>query len=91
MIQPPSKFLPVRRQIIAILLDRFAFLLRRLLHLLPVLIQAGEEKHLLAQAAARARDHVGHNLFVGMPKVRLPVHVIDGCRYVICLAHSKAP
>jgi len=42
-----------------------------------VLVQAGQEKNLLTQAAPGARDDVGNDLLVGVAEVRLPVDVIN--------------
>ena len=54
-----------------------------------MLIQAGQVKDLLAKTPARARDHVGDHLFVGMPEMRLAIDVIDGCRDVELLAQGR--
>src|SRR5258708_25975746 len=49
-----------------------------LLHLLTMLVEAGEKECFLAHAAARACDDVGNDLFVGMAQVWLTVDVING-------------
>ena len=43
-----------------------------------MLIESGEKKRLFTQATTRAGDHVGDDLLVCMPEVRLAVHIIDG-------------
>src|SRR5207248_10613812 len=59
---------------------RNAFFSRRLLHLLAMLIDAGQEKHLLAFEPMITRDDIGEHLFVSMAYVRRRVGVIDrGC------------
>ena len=69
--------LPVRRELVAIGLRGFAFGDGGLLDLLAVLVEAGQEKNLLAQAAPRPRDDVGDDLLVGMAEMRLAVDVIN--------------
>jgi hypothetical protein len=49
----------------------------RLLHLLAVLIDAGQIKDFFALEPVIARDHVGQHLFVSVPDVRRRVRVID--------------
>ena len=62
------------------MLGRHARFLRRLLDLLAVLIDAGEEENLLAFQAMIARNDVGQNFLVGMADVGRAVGVIDrGC------------
>ena len=56
---------------------RDAFLLRRLLDFLAVLVDAGEEKHLVAAQTTVAGDHVGKHLFIGVADVRGAVGVVD--------------
>ena len=60
------------------LLRRDALLLRRLLHLLPVLIDAGEEKNVVAFQPVIAREHIGEHLLVSVADVRRAVGVVDG-------------
>jgi len=52
-----------------------------------VLVQPGQKKRLLPQAAARPHDHVRDDLLVRMTEMRVPVDVIDCCRDVKTLAH----
>jgi len=54
-----------------------ALTLRRLLHFLPVLIDAGEKKDILLQAFFVAGKEIGQHLFVGMTQVGRAVDVID--------------
>ena len=86
--------LPVGRQFVAVGLRRFAFRQRRLLDLLAVLVEAGQEEDLLPQAAPRPRDDVGDDLLVGMAEMRLAVDVInrggDVKPFVHCRTHSLA-
>ena len=72
-----AKCLPVRRQRVAIILRIFSFRLRRLLHFLAVLVEAGQKKNLLPEAAPGAGDDVGDDLLVGVAEVRLAVDVIN--------------
>ena len=76
-----------RRQFIAICLRRFAFGFSGLLDLLPVLVQAGQEKDLLPKAALGTGDHVGDDLFIGMAEVRLAIDVVNRGRDVKSFAH----
>ena len=57
------------------------------LDLLAVLIQPGQKKHLLPQAATRTRNDVRDNLLVRVPEVRLAVDVINGRGDVKRFAH----
>ena len=52
------------------LLGRDALLFRGLLDLLPVLIDAGEEEHILALEPMIARDDIGEHLLIGVPDMR---------------------
>ena len=63
--------------------------LRRLLHLLPVLVHAGEEKDLLVEAGLVPREEVGQHLFVGVAQVRRAVHIVDRRREKIRTGHAK--
>ena len=72
-----GKRLPVRRELVAISLRRFAFGQGGLLDLLAVFVQAGQEKNFLPEAAPRPRDDVGDDLLVGMAEMRLAVDVIN--------------
>ena len=69
--------LPIRRQLVAISLGRFAFGLRGLLDLLAVFVEAGQEKSFLTEAAARPRDDIGDDFLVGVAEMRLAVDVIN--------------
>ena len=60
----------------------------RLLDLLAVFIEAGQEKNLLTQAAPRPRDDVGDDFLVGMAEVRLAVDVINGGGDVKLFVHQ---
>jgi hypothetical protein len=51
--------------------------LRRLLHLLPMLIDSGEEKDVMVQAALMPRKEIRQHLFVRMAEMRRAVHVVD--------------
>ena len=62
-----------RRDLIDELLRRDAGFLGRLLHFLPVLIDAGEEENLFALQPMITRDDVGQHLFVGVTDVRRPL------------------
>ena len=86
-LQFRRKRLPDHRQVIAIRLRRLPFRLRRLLHLLPVLVQPRQEEYLLSQAPPRPGDDVRHDFLVGVAQVRLAIDVIDGGRDIKSLAH----
>ena len=77
------------RGLVAALLRRNAALLRRLLDLLPVLVESGEEMHRLAVHAVKARDRVGEHFLVSVSEVRSAVGVIDGGRQIKRLAHMQ--
>ena len=55
-----------------------AFFRRGALDLLPVLVRAGQEADVVAHAPAVARDHVGDDVLVHVPDVRVVVDVVDG-------------
>ena len=57
---------------------RQALLGRRLLHLQPVLVGAGEEEDVLAVEPLEARDGIGGDRLVGVADVRLAVGIGDG-------------
>ena len=81
--------MPISGQFVAICLWIFANSLGGLLHFLAVFIESGEEKRLFAQATTRAGDHVGDDLLVCMPEVRLAIHIINGCGNVELLAQGR--
>ena len=54
-----------------------------------MLIQTGQIEDLLTKTSARARDHVGDYLLIGMTEVRLAVDVIYGCRDVELFAQGR--
>ena len=81
---------PVRRQFVTILLRRFALGDSRLLNLLAVFIQTGQEKNIQAETAARPRDDVGDDFLVGMAEVRLAVDVVNGGGDVKLFVHYRA-
>ena len=68
------EFLPerdeLRRDLINELLRRNARFLGRLLHLLAVLIDAGEEENFIAFQPMITRDDIGQHLLVGVADVR---------------------
>ena len=80
--------LPVRREAVAVGLRILLVGLRRLLDFLAMLVQAGQEKNLLAQAAPGAGEDVGDDLLVGVPEVGLTVDVINRRGDVKPFAHS---
>src|SRR5689334_12988045 len=86
-LQPGSELLPHHCQFITIGVGCFAFRHGRLLHLLSVLIQAGQEEGLLPQAAAHSRDYIRDHLLVSVPEVRVSVYVINSGSKVKALAH----
>ena len=81
--------LPVRGELVAICLRVFLLGLRRLLDFLAVLVEAGQEKNFLSQAAPRPRDDVGNDLLIGMAEVRLAVDVINRGGDVKPFAHYR--
>jgi hypothetical protein len=54
-----------------------------------VLIEAGQKKNFLSQAAVRSRDHVRDDLFVGVAEMRLAVDVINRGGDVKPFAHYR--
>jgi len=70
--------LPVTSEFVGVSLGVLTGGLGGLLDFLAVFIEAGEVKCLPAKATLRPRDDVGDYLFLGMPKVRLAIHVING-------------
>ena len=88
-LERAGEVLPILGEFIAVGLRGLAFLVRDLLHLLPVLIEAGEEEYVFTHTAPGARDHVADDLLVGMPEVRLAVDVVDGGGDVVTLAHLR--
>ena len=71
------------------LLRRDPLLRRGALDLLPVLVGAGEEAHVVAAQALVAREDVGHDRRVDVPDVRQVVDVVDRRRDVERLRHSS--
>ena len=55
-----------------------AFPIRGLLHFLPVLVDSGEEEHLIATQAAVAGNDICEDFFVGVSDMGKPVRVVDG-------------
>ena len=58
-----------------------------LLHLLAVLIDAGQKKHFLTFEPMIARNHIGQHHLVSVPDMRRRVRVIDRCSDEKCLRH----
>jgi hypothetical protein len=88
-LQPGSKAFPNQSQLVTVLLWLLMFGDRGLLHLLPVLIQTGQEIRVLAHAPARARNHIGDYFLIGVAQVRRTVDVINGCRQIKAFAHLR--
>ena len=65
------------RDVIHELLGLDAHLFRALLHLLPVLVHAGEVENFLAFQPVIARKNVGEHLFVSVADVRRAIGVIN--------------
>ena len=84
-----SERFPDGGQFVDVCLGILALGLSRLLNLLAVLIQSGQEEGLFAQAVATACDHVGNDLLIGVTQVRRTVDVIDGGGDVEPLVHSR--
>ena len=63
-------------------------LIRRLLHLQPVLVGARQKEHVLAVEPLEAGDHVGRDSFVGMTYVRHAIRIGNRCRNVEFFRHS---
>jgi hypothetical protein len=79
---------PDRGQFVAIYLRSFTLVHRGLLHLLAVLVKAGQEENLLPQAAPGSRNHVGQDHLVGMSKMGMAIDVKNGGGDVKLFAHS---
>ncbi len=54
-----------------------ALLLRGLLHLLPVLVDASQEEHVALEARLMARKKVREHLLVRVPEMRRAVDVVN--------------
>ena len=54
---------------------RVPFLLARLLHLLAVLVRAGEKEHIIAVETHEARDRIRRDRFICMTDVRRAVRI----------------
>ena len=87
-VQFGGEGLPDGGQFVAVNARGLAFGQRRLLDLLPVLIQAGQEIGLDPQAAPPPGDDVGDHFFVSVAQVRPAVDVINGRCNVEPLVHS---
>ena len=72
----------VRLHLVAVLLRRQAPLLRGLLDLLAVFVDARQEEDVLPEPLVEARQHVRQDGAVRVPDVRLVVDVVDGRRDV---------
>ena len=72
------EMLELRRQPVAVTHGVRAGLFRGLLHLLPMLVQAREKKHVVAREAPVPRRHIGGDGRIGMSDVRDVVDVVNG-------------
>ena len=81
---------PLDGEVVAIGLRRLAQIVGRLLDLLAVFVQSGQEEDRLSQASSSPSDDVGHHLFVGVPQVGSPVHIINRRGDVEPLVHVRA-
>ncbi len=78
--------------LVALLLRRQSVFIGGLLDLLAVFVGAGQEPGRGAEKAVIAGEHVGQNGGVRVADVRLVVHIIDRCRYVVAfLSHGAFP
>ena len=75
------------RHAVDIRLGRDAGLGRTVLDLLPMLVGAGEEKHVLAALALIARDRVGQYRLVHVADMRLLRSIGNGCGYIKFFFH----
>ena len=84
------KVLETGRQIVAMRFGRQAAFLRRLLDLLPVLVQAGQEKNIIPEGAVEPCQHVGEYRCVRVADMRRVIHVIDRrCYEEFTLCHPR--
>ena len=81
---------PLDGEVIAVGLRRLAQIEGRLLDLLAVFVQSGQEEDRLSQASPSPSDDIGHHLFVGVPQVGSPVHIINRRGDVEPLVHVRA-
>src|SRR5262245_39277964 len=86
-LQLRGKVLPNDRQFIAVGGWALAFRKSRLLHLLAMLIEPGQEKRWMPETAPCSRDDIFVNFLVSVTQVRPAVYVIDRSRYIKALAH----
>jgi hypothetical protein len=86
--------LPQRDEFVRNAADEFrrghAGLLRAELHLLPVLIEAGEEVNFAPGEPHIAGHGVGQHLFIGVADVRRAVGVVDGGGDEKSAGHGRA-
>ncbi len=75
--QPFPDLGEARAQLVAVFLRAHAPLLGRLLHLLAVLVRAGQKERRVPEQAVVAREHVGQHRRVGVAQVRLVVDVVN--------------
>ena len=90
-VQRRRELLEADRVLVAKLARGDAELLRSLGHRLAVLVRPGEEEDVLAALAHVAREHIGRDRRVGVPEMRLAVHVVDGRRDVVRHRPSMLP
>ena len=76
-------------ELIAVLLRRNIAAFCSLLDLLPVLIQAGQEKNLTTRIAMKAGKHISQYRGISMPDMRFIIYVINGGCDVEFIAHSS--
>ena len=81
--EPLDHGLEARHVALDQLARRHALLGRGLLHLLAVLVGAGEEEHVIAVEPHEARDGVGRDHLIGVPDMRRAVGIGDRGRDVI--------
>ena len=82
------KDLPAGSQIIAVILRVQTLFGRCLLDLLSVFIQARQKKRRFSKTLVHPGDGIGHNLFIGMPEMRMPIDIVNGGGEVVFFTHE---
>ena len=88
-VEPLPEILELWGEPIALDLRIDAGLLCRVLHLLTMFVQAGEEKDVLSAQPCEPRQDVSRHGGVGVADVRHIVHIINGSGDVEGIAHME--
>ena len=78
--QNANKGLPAISQFVTVTLAFLALFHCSLLDFLSMFIQSSKEISGFTKALMDSTNGIGDYFFVGMPQMRMPIHIIDGCR-----------